>query len=114
MSDNNKLTVSNIFEESSVVYPDWVTSLGEAILEITGDDVTIAAMQAADLYSNPILAKGMESLINGYLYLDKANWDKLTPNQIMTLRDIINGLLLRINNKFTEEGEKIPHIKELR
>lgn len=114
MNEENILTVRAILNESSVEYPDWVTSLGEAIKEITGDDVTIAAMQAVDLYSNQTLAKGMEAITKGYLDLDKANWDKLTPNQIIILREIINGLVQRINKKFREEGDRIPHIKELR
>ena len=110
----NTITVKYVLDESTVEYPAWVTDLGEAIMEITGVDVMIAAMQAADLYSNPILAEGVALFVQGWIKMKDANWEKLSPNQILSLRTVINGFQDSVKNKFVEEGKKIPHIKELR
>lgn len=72
--------------------PEWVISLGEAILGILDCDVAIAAMRARDISNHPEIARGFEQVVTGWRALMAADWSRLTPMQAETAGLILAGM----------------------
>jgi hypothetical protein len=93
--------------------PEWVLSLGEAIYETTQCSAAIAASRARDLSRRAEIATGLESLLRGWLSLDKADSLSLSPMQHETLHLVLRHLLASLNAQIRASTEIDPDRKEL-
>jgi hypothetical protein len=78
--------------------PEWVISLGDAIQEITACSTAIAASRARDL-SRSHVCQGLTSFTSGWLELESAEMNDLSPMQLETLRLVIEAITNKLRQR---------------
>ena len=104
MGENGELTVKDHL--AALGYDEsWMVTLGEMIVEFTGNDVAIAASRAMDLASNKRFGKSVGYLLKGYLAMceELDNGHDLSPNQRETIRQILKGMNDKVKVYFTDK-----------
>jgi hypothetical protein len=83
--------------------PGWIVSLGEAIQQVTDCSTAIAAARARDLSRCEDLGQGLEWLTRGWLTLEAADPQSLSPMQRETIRLVLEGVLVRVKTRYRED-----------
>jgi len=80
--------------------PDWVVELGQAIQRMTDCSTAIAAARARDLSRAAEAGPGLEWFTRGWLALETADVDDLSPMQRETVRLVLEGVTEKVKARY--------------
>ncbi len=81
--------------------PEWLVQLGQAIQQVTDCPTAIAAARARDLSRYAALGMGLEWFTRGWLALENADVDGLSPMQRETVQLVLEGITEKVKARYS-------------